>query len=264
MRAVILAAGSGSRLRPVVGGDPKCLARVGDSTLIERQIRLLRECGVDAITVVLGYRGADVERVCGPGVDVVYNTRFASTNSLYSLWLARHLLRDGFMVLNCDVLFHPHLLTRLLAAPHGDALLMAARDAGVEYTDEEMKVKVRRGRVVGIDKELLDEDIDGENVGIAKFSSAGAALLIDEMNDLIADGGIRDWLPRAFNAFCQRRALHVVETGRYPWIEIDFPDDYARACQEIWPAINEIEAPSAQARPVPPAAAIFGRMLHRV
>ena len=50
--------------------------------------------------------------LCGPAIDFVHNARFAATNSLYSLWLARELLRDGFVVLNCDVLFHPQLLRR--------------------------------------------------------------------------------------------------------------------------------------------------------
>src|SRR5262245_51858051 len=88
MRAVILAAGRGGRLRDVTGHRPWCLASVGDRVLIERQIRSLRTCGIDSITVVAGYRAADVRRSCGAGVDVVVNARHASTNSLYSLWLA--------------------------------------------------------------------------------------------------------------------------------------------------------------------------------
>ena len=114
MRAVILAAGRGERLRGIVGDRPKGLAVVGERTLIERQIDALRDCGIDRITVVAGYRAAMVRRVCGPGVETIENRRFQSTNSLYSLWLARERLTDGVVVLNCDVLFHPELLTSLL------------------------------------------------------------------------------------------------------------------------------------------------------
>ena len=99
MRAVILAAGRGGRLRDVTGNRPKCLARIGERTLIDRQIRALRRCGIDTITVVAGFRAADVRRSCGAGIDFVVNARYASTNSLYSLWLARDLLLDGFVVL---------------------------------------------------------------------------------------------------------------------------------------------------------------------
>ncbi|MGE3275504.1 MAG: NTP transferase domain-containing protein [Vicinamibacterales bacterium] len=266
MKAVILAAGRGSRLRPIVGAGPKCLAEVGGRTLIARQIETLHACGVTEVVTVLGHQREAVERACGSDIEVVHNTRFAQTNSLYSLWLARHLLRDGFLVLNCDVLFHPHLLTRLLGSAHEDALLLAAREPETTYSDEEMKVTVRDGRVCAMDKRLPDPDIDGENVGIAKFGPEGAAVLVDEMNALIAQGGARDWLPRAFHAFAQRRPLHVVETGTLPWIEIDFPHDYRKACREVWPAIAAGTAPVDPDRITGSALgeALFSRMFHRV
>jgi choline kinase len=266
MRGVILAAGSGSRLRPVLGPLPKCLARVGDCTLIERQIRLLRECGVDPITAVVGHRADDVARVCGPRVEVVHNTRYATTNSLYSLWLARPLLAKGFIVLNADVLFDASLLAALVECAHADALLVARRQAGTVYSDEEMKVHVRGDLVAAIDKKLDDRLADGENVGIAKFGTAGASLLLEQMRTVLAAGGFREWLPRAFDGFCRLRALHVVATGDRPWIEIDFPEDYMRACREILPAIA---ARAATPAPQPDAedrgaGTTFERVLQRV
>ena len=134
MRAVILAAGRGGRLRDVTGTAPKCLARIGAATLIERQIEALRRAGVNDITVVAGHRLDQVRRVCGAGVHIVHNARFAATNSLYSLWLARDLLGDGFIVLNCDVLFHQQLLDDLLTARYPDALLVAAAATSVTPT----------------------------------------------------------------------------------------------------------------------------------
>src|SRR6202023_2220748 len=100
MRAVILAAGCGGRLRGIVGDRPKGLAVVGDCSLIERQVRTLRERGIAQIAIVTGFHAPEIRRVCGPDIDIVHNASFASTNSLYSLWLARGLLADGFLVLN--------------------------------------------------------------------------------------------------------------------------------------------------------------------
>ena len=80
---------------------------------------------------------------------------FSETNSLYSLWLARPVLEQGFVVMNCDVLFHPAMLVDLLTARHENALLVAYPEHDdPEMGDEEMKVRVRRGRVVDIDKNL--------------------------------------------------------------------------------------------------------------
>lgn len=239
MKAVILAAGRGGRLRAAVGDRPKCLARIGARTLIERQIQALRAEGIADIVVVAGYRADDVHRVCGPRVHVVHNTRFAATNSLYSLWLARDLLSDGFVVLNCDVLFHQQLLADLITSRYDDALLMAPQaTSAAAYTDEEMKVRVRRGCVAGIAKTLDPDEVDGENVGIAKFGAAGATVLVEELNRVVSAGALTEWLPRAFDAFSRRRPLHVVDTRGFPWIEIDFPEDYWRACSEILPAID--------------------------
>ena len=265
MRAIILAAGRGGRLSDVTGNRPKCLARIGDRTLIDRQIRSLRACGIDTITVVAGFRAADVQRSCGTGVDVVVNERYASTNSLYSLWLARDLLMDGFVVLNCDVLFHDQLLRDLLASRDEDALLMQA-PRGQEYGDEEMKICVRRGCVVEIAKTLAPGEADGENVGIAKFGAEGARVLVEAATDLVGAGKIHEWLPRAFAAFAERRPLHVVETRGYPWIEIDFPEDYWRACADVLPAIADIEAAGEHRRAVlvPAHAAASGRTLRHV
>ena len=265
MRAIILAAGRGGRLRDVTGNRPKCLARIGERTLIERQIRSLRACGIDTITVVAGFRAADVRRSCGAGIDFVVNARYASTNSLYSLWLARDLLLDGFVVLNCDVLFHDQLLRDLLSSRDEDALLMAA-PRGQSYADEEMKVSVRRGCVADIAKTLAPDAADGENVGIAKFGATGAQVLVQEADALVGAGKVREWLPRAFAAFARRRPLHVVETRGYPWIEIDFPEDYWRACADILPAIADVDQSVDRRRTVlvPAQTAASGRSLHHV
>lgn len=262
MRALILAAGRGGRLRGVTGRNPKCLARVGAQSLIERQLATLRDCGIDAITVVVGYRAADVERACGAGVGVVANSRFDVTNSLYSFWLARDLVRDGFVVLNADVLFHRQLLVDLLTARYEDALLVGACPDVKLLSDEEMKVRVRNNRIVEISKRLDPLEADGESVGIAKFGRAGAAVLIEEADRLIVAGGIRDWLPAAFTTFSRRRALHVVESRGFPWIEIDSPDDYWRACSDVLPAIEALGEPRLAPRPA--TATHFGRTAHHV
>jgi choline kinase len=254
---VILAAGRGDRIREVIGDRPKCLARIGGRTLLEHQIGSLRVCGIETIAVVAGFRADAVRRACGPSIDLIVNPCYDSTNSLYSLWLARDLLAQGFVVLNGDVLFHDQLLWDLLTARDEDALLMAAT-RGVVYSDEEMKIRVRAGCVADIAKTIDPAEADGENVGIAKFGVGGAKLLVEQIGATLAGGGMSHWLPRAFAAFARHRPLHVVETRGYPWTEIDFPEDYWRACAEVLPAINNLKG--AGARPcacasVPEAAA---------
>ncbi len=239
MRGIILAAGRGSRLNGTAGDKPKCLVRAGEQTLVERQISALRRAGIDDITVVVGCQADRVRQSCGSGVGYVENFRFAETNSLYSLWTARPLLSEGFVVLNCDVLFHPALLEELLATQDDAALLIDYRGEGqAPYGDEEMKVKVRDGVVVDISKTMDPAEADGENLGIVKFGPAGAPALVDILDRIVAGGGLRDWAPKAFQEFAQQRPLHAIATNGYPWIEIDFPEDFQRAVRDVLPAIE--------------------------
>ena len=244
MRGVILAAGRGARLNGGKGDMPKCLVTLGGETMLSRNIRLLRGAGIDDIVIVVGCAGDTVRRTC-PGVTFVENSIFAQTNSMYSLWLARTLLTEGFVVMNCDVLVHPQIVTDLVSAPHEDALLLAYRDETTTYGDEEMKVRVRRGRVADMSKTMDPQEADGENIGIVKFGREGARLLVEKMDSLVAAGELKAWVPRAFKAFAEERPLHVIGTRGYPWIEIDFPEDYRRAVEEVLP---QIETPRAVAK----------------
>lgn len=237
LKGVILAAGRGARLNGYNGDVPKCLVTLGHETLLSRNVRLLRESGIEDIVVVVGCAADAVQQRC-PGVTFVRNDVFARTNSLYSLWLARTLLVNGFVVMNCDVLVHPQILRDLVSARYEDALLIAYRDAATTLGAEEMKVRVRCGRVTAISKTMPVDEADGENVGIVKFGAAGARVLVDEMDALVAAGESRAWAPRAFEAFARRRALHAIGTRGYPWTEIDFPEDYRRAIDVVLPAIE--------------------------
>jgi Predicted sugar nucleotidyltransferases len=240
MKAIILAAGKGTRLNGV-DLKPKCLFEVGERTLLDRQVSALLDSQIKEIVIVLGFEAERIRRLCHPAVSFVLNSRFEETSSLYSLWLAREHLVDGFIVLNCDVLFHPQLLTKLISSPFQDALLVDfVGQSRSHLGEEEMKVKVNEGLVVDIRKDLDPAEADGENVGIVKFSRTGAKHLIDAMDLLISRGLEREWAPRAFREFATHFPLHAVSTGEYPWIEIDFPEDYRKAKEEVLPKINAI------------------------
>lgn len=158
---------------------------------------------------------------------------------MYSLWCARALLYEGFVVLNCDVLFHPALLQDLLTSRHENALLLAYRDPDqAPFGDEEMKVRVRCGRVVDMSKTMDPEEADGENLGIVKFGPEGASVLVSIMDALVNAGELRAWAPRAFRDFARTHPLFALGTRGLPWIEIDFPEDYRRALREVLPEID--------------------------
>src|ERR1051325_2715967 len=236
MKAIILAAGKGTRLDGAAV-KPKCLVEVGGITLLQRHIESLRDANIKRIVVVVGFAAGSIREECDSDIAFVENIHFAETSSLYSLWLAREHLADGFVVLNSDVLVHPHLLANLIESSSDDALLLSDTDP-TPLGDEEMKVKLREDLVVDISKDMDPHEADGENVGIVKFSAPGAQALVGYMDQLIASGAKKDWAPRAFREFALNHPLHALSTGGLPWIEIDFPEDYQRAVTEIYPRIE--------------------------
>jgi choline kinase len=104
--------------------------------------------------------------------------------------------------------------------------------------DEEMKVRVRGGMVVAMSKAMDPADADGENVGLVRFDAPDVPLLVACLDRIVEAGGLREWAPRAFEAFAARQPLYAIGTRGYPWIEIDFPEDYERAVRDVLPLVD--------------------------
>ncbi len=232
--AIILAAGQGTRLLPYTIDKPKCMLTFENLTLIEIQIKVFRAHGVENIVVVTGYKGILVENLLGRSVKYIYNERYEETSSMYSLWLARGDAMKGCFVLNSDVLFHPEILKNLIESSSPNALAM---DFDSVLNEEEMKVKVRNGRVVSLSKSF--KDADGENVGLLKFDDVGMGMIFETIERFINEGNLKLMVPSAVDAVAKKLFIEAVPVNGLPWIEIDFPEDYQKASLEIFPKIKE-------------------------
>lgn len=233
-RAIILAAGNGSRMGSLTADRPKAMLEVAGVTLIDRQLDALNASGVNDVTVVTGYQGKRLrDHLCGRA-SFVHNEQYRETNSLYSLWLARNALRRGALVLNSDILVSRQLIARLVRMPATDAVLVDPRPG---LGPEEMKVKLWHGFVVEFSKNLPVEEPAGENVGILKFGREGGSRLVRHLETLVGLGNTQAWAPAAFEALAREWPLAAVSTHDIPWTEIDFPEDLERAEREIAPTL---------------------------
>jgi choline kinase len=239
-RAIVLAAGRGSRLRPYTDDRPKCLIEIDGRTLIDAQIDALADCGVTDVVAVVGYRSDVVRRAVGGRVRFIENPRYAETNSLYSLWLAAKELCEGALVINSDVLAAPLLFERLCRSGAADAVLV---DRDQVCGVEEMRVTIRNGLVVDFGKNLPAVCCHGENVGMVKFGVEGARQLRRTLTDLVHDGHENDWAPFAFRELARTWPLHAIATDGCPWIEIDDPRDLERARRTVAAAILAFDKP---------------------
>ena len=99
MRALILAAGLGTRLRPMTDNTPKALIKVKDKPLVEYQIEYLKEKGIDEIIVVVGYLHEQFDYLKEKyGVKLVFNDKYAEYNNFYSLYLVKDYLADSYVI----------------------------------------------------------------------------------------------------------------------------------------------------------------------
>lgn len=99
MNAIILAAGMGTRLRPLTEDTPKCLVKVNGIPIIERQIAFLKEKGIQDITIVSGYKAKRLDYLKSKqGVDIVFNKNYAQYNNIYSLYLVLDRFEDTYVI----------------------------------------------------------------------------------------------------------------------------------------------------------------------
>lgn len=185
-KAIILAAGLGTRLRPLTEKTPKCLLKIDRKTILEHQMENLTECGISEVTTVIGYEANKVKEFCkknGWNLNFIYNRDYLNSNNLFSLWLARETFNQGFIALNSDVVFNVNILKNLLRF---EADICIAVDKKV-CIEEDMKVKMKDGKVIEINKSMKPEEAYGEFIGIAKFSDKGVKQLISVLNNMPAD-----------------------------------------------------------------------------
>ena len=98
MRAIILAAGMGTRLRPLTNDIPKCLVKVLGEPMLERQIRFFKEKGIDDIIVTTGYKAEKLDYLTEKyGVTLVHNDKYSEYNNIYTMYLVRNYLEDAFV-----------------------------------------------------------------------------------------------------------------------------------------------------------------------
>ena len=244
MHAIILAAGVGRRLnqdRP----QPKCLLEFGGLTLLERHCRNLSACGIQRLSLCVGY---EADQIAGALRGIAQPTALLHYNPLYtlgssiSLWSVRHALAGGdeVVLMDADVLYHPDILRRLVRSPSANCFLM---DREFALGDEPVKICMVGNRIVEFRKRIapgLSYDRIGESVGFFKFDAATALRLARLIDAYVADGRRDQPHEEALRDLALASDVHIgVEdiTG-LPWLEIDFPEDLVRANDDVLPLID--------------------------
>ncbi len=234
MKAVILAAGCATRLRPHSDDTPKTLLPVGGVPILRRTITSLLRVGFDQFVIGTGYLEHMVrESVAAwfPGLDVTFvtNKDFRTTNNGYSLLLCRpHVETDGFILLDGDVVFDLEVIEELV--DRGPDCL-AVRSVG-EIGLEEVKVTAdHHDRVLAIGKHVPVRSAMGESVGIELFSASSSRRLFGALHQRVVERGlVNEYYEAAFQQVIDDgSALYGVDIGSMYATEIDTIEDLLAA-----------------------------------
>ncbi|MBQ9000672.1 MAG: phosphocholine cytidylyltransferase family protein [Eggerthellaceae bacterium] len=232
MKALILAAGLGSRLAPITDTVPKSLVPVNGQPILFRQIECLRSNGVEDITVVSGYLADTLEERVQefyPDVKIVRNEDYKTTNNMYSALLGMRdfaAFDDINLMMNADVFIDESVISALLECPAENAVVV---DLG-RYLEESMKVVADSdGRLVHISKQIGPDEALGCSIDVYKFSNRGMQAFEKICCDYIeGQHELNMWSEIAIDgAFALERFEACPLDGR--WLEIDNHDDLAAA-----------------------------------
>ncbi len=242
MKAIILAAGRGRRLAEYSNNLPKCMLSFGGKTLLDYQIESVRALGITEIVMVVGFEKEVIIEHTRRYTDIIFtfieNREFDTTNTAFSLWLARHEMNDDFMYMNADVLFPQELTRRLFYAHKENALAVIRKQCG----DEEVKVVLDDTKIQRIGKQYDPATTYGEFIGIAKFSATmceSFARALQRVHD--EPGGNERYFEAALDYLTEDVQLTAVDITDLPCIEIDFPEDFIDAKNTIARAIDQAE-----------------------
>lgn len=240
MRAIILAAGMASRLRPLTDNTPKCLLKIGERSLLQRSIDALTSNGIKEIVIVTGYLHNLIEdfiREQYPNVNVsfIHNDVYDSTNNIYSLWLARP-KADGeeILLLDSDLLYDPEIITRVLSTPAENILTLIRHDLG----EEEMKVVTdgsSEGNIIEISKTCSPADAIGESLGIEKMGKSYTSALYKELEPMMTQEHLENvFYEKAFERLIPKgHTFKVLDVTDLFSCELDTVEDFQNAKERI-------------------------------
>ena len=247
MKAIIVAAGPGSRLNPLTNERPKCLLQVGGKTILERALEALRENEINRIAVVRGYYSQLIDY---PNITYYENPNYRDNNILRSLFYAEREMDDDFIFSYSDIIFSSEIVAKLIECEAEIAVtvdtnwLQHYEGRDLHPISEAELVKFENDRIVKIGKQVVHPDeTHGEFIGLAKFTKSGAEAMRTAYHRIAEERPTAPFQHAAFleKAYMTDMLQELVDNGSLVqssdieggWMEIDTPQDLERAQRQF-------------------------------
>lgn len=234
MIGIILAAGIGSRLRPMTNDKPKCLVKSAGKPLLEYQLDAYQEAGIKEILIIIGYEGKAIKEYCkhikGLTIKFIENCHYEDTNNMYSLYLAKkYAAGKSFILNNADLCIDKGIVSKLANFNSENAI---AIDTSL-YNEESMKVSLSAtGQINDISKAIGQEKAHGCSIDFYKFSAEASSVFFKKISHIIEEQkNLKDWTEVALQSLLNQGALefHPIDIAGDRWVEIDNYNDLALA-----------------------------------
>ena len=244
--ALLLAAGSGSRLHPLTHASPKCLTELNGRTFLERLVHGLESNGIRRLVVVVGYLDSHIRDYLDDletdlEIEYVDNPRFKTTNNIYSLWLAREIIQEPFLLVECDLVFDPELLEPMME-PDRMALSqhlpwMNGSTASVDMSEQVTAMHTSRVSPNG--------HTNFKTVNIYSFSLDTWNRVIDRLRQHVGNGRLAGYYETVLAELIKESviSLEAVVFDEQRWYEIDTVEDL-RAAELLFSAEPGYSEPS--------------------
>ena len=236
--ALLLAAGTGSRLLPLTKKSPKCLTLVNETSILERLIKSLNQNGFKRLVVVTGHMEDCIRdflktRAGNLTIEYIFSPLYKTTNNIYSLWMARDIINEPFVLIESDLVFDPSLLREMI---YPDRIAIA-----------KMKPWLNGSTVTINASNIIDAfhggakkgsgSIQYKTVNIYSLSGFSWRLIIDKLNQFIKAGRVNDYYEKVFEELVIDKELFLkaVFFDDKPWYEIDTAEDLASA-EKLFPS----------------------------
>jgi len=236
MKAIILAAGEGTRLRPYTLDRPKCLVEVDGKSLLDRQLAVLAAEAVHPILLIGGYR---VEMLKRPGIEIKINPRYAETNMVWTLFCAEDDLEGDVLLCYGDIVYSREILQALLKSKADISVAIdldwesywRARNENPLDDAETLKL-ADDGRIIEIGQKPKSlAEIEGQYMGLMKFSARGIQQLRKVFNDARSEGTLRGkplekaYMTDLLQAMIDLHYSLIAVPIHGGWIEVDTVND---------------------------------------
>lgn len=241
MHFVVLIAGLGSRLGDLTKERPKCLIEIDGKTILERLLEQAEETGeFTDIIVLTGYMSETInefidgwnQRENGLRIRAVHNPNFYKTNNGYSLWCAKDVIKNAFVLCDGDLVLDTTILKRIV---YGDntskETSLVAVDMQSKLDAEAMKfTRNENGFINKLSKEISIFEGEGESIGLCRITTKDVTEIFYYLDKMIKEGMLNDYYERAFQEYLlQGWKPKVIDIGDLSWVEIDDELDFQRA-----------------------------------